>query len=283
MVVFLVLINQAQVGITVRLSFFNRDWFNAIQNEGRSHVLATAAVRLHALGLRLRREHRHRIRRAVDAGDPLAALAHRLLRLPLARRPHPLPHEPDRQRRPTTRTSASPRTSTASSTAAKVRGAGIYSYSILLISTLSSLVSFAVVLWGLSDNFTIPGTDMHVPGFLFWIALIYAAAGTWITHVIGRSLIGLYFERQHMEADFRFSLARLREYSEQVALLDGERDRAGVAPPPLRRDHRQLSRPRQPPQEADRLHRRPMGRSLRSSPTSSPRRSISPAPSRSAS
>src|SRR5262249_31484731 len=40
---------------------------------------------------------------------------------------------------------------------------------------------------------------------------------------IGRSLIGLYFERQHMEADFRFSLARLREYSEQIALLDGER------------------------------------------------------------
>ena len=32
MVVFLVLINQAQVGITVRLNFFNRDWFNAIQN-----------------------------------------------------------------------------------------------------------------------------------------------------------------------------------------------------------------------------------------------------------
>src|SRR6202012_4051007 len=31
MVVFLVLINQAQVGISVRLSFFNRDWFNAIQ------------------------------------------------------------------------------------------------------------------------------------------------------------------------------------------------------------------------------------------------------------
>ena len=32
MVVFLVLMNQAQVGITVRLNFFNRDWFDAIQN-----------------------------------------------------------------------------------------------------------------------------------------------------------------------------------------------------------------------------------------------------------
>ena len=83
-------------------------------------------------------------------------------------------------------------------------------------------MSFAVVLWGLSDNFTIPGTELHVPGFLFWVALVYAAAGTWITHVIGRSLVGLYYERQRMEADFRFSLARLREYTEQVALLNGE-------------------------------------------------------------
>jgi ABC-type uncharacterized transport system fused permease/ATPase subunit len=61
-----------------------------------------------------------------------------------------------------------------------------------------------------------------VPGFLFWIALLYAGLGTLITHLIGRPLIGLYFQRQHMEADFRFSLARLREYTEQVALLNGE-------------------------------------------------------------
>jgi vitamin B12/bleomycin/antimicrobial peptide transport system ATP-binding/permease protein len=40
--------------------------------------------------------------------------------------------------------------------------------------------------------------------------------------LIGRTLIPLYFQRQHMEADFRFSLARLREYTEQVALLGGE-------------------------------------------------------------
>src|SRR5258708_2911453 len=60
-------------------------------------------------------------------------------------------------------------------------------------------------------------------GFLFGGGVIYAASGTLISHLIGRSLIGIYFERQHMEADFRFSLARLREYTEQVALLNGER------------------------------------------------------------
>ena len=66
------------------------------------------------------------------------------------------------------------------------------------------------------------GTNIVLPGFLFWVALLYAGVGTFITHLIGRPLIGLYFQRQHMEADFRFSLARLREYTEQVALLNGE-------------------------------------------------------------
>jgi putative ATP-binding cassette transporter len=103
---------------------------------------------------------------------------------------------------------------------------GIYDFSILLISTISTLVSFAILLWDLSRAFTLPGTDIVVPGFLFWVALIYAAAGTLITHLIGRPLVELYFERQHREADFRFSLARLREYSEQVALLNGEQAEA---------------------------------------------------------
>jgi putative ATP-binding cassette transporter len=53
--------------------------------------------------------------------------------------------------------------------------------------------------------------------------LIYAGIGTFFTHLIGRPLVRLSFERQHYEADFRFSLARLREYAEQVALLSGER------------------------------------------------------------
>ena len=48
---------------------------------------------------------------------------------------------------------------------------GIYDFSILLISTLSSLVSFAIVLWSLSKSFTLPGTDIILPGFLFWVAL----------------------------------------------------------------------------------------------------------------
>jgi putative ATP-binding cassette transporter len=91
-----------------------------------------------------------------------------------------------------------------------------------LLSQGATLVSFVVILWTLSENFTFPGTDVPVPGLLLWVALIYAVLGTWITHLIGRPLVRLNFEQQRYEADFRFGLARVREYGEQVALLRGE-------------------------------------------------------------
>lgn len=97
-----------------------------------------------------------------------------------------------------------------------------YSLTIGMISQISSLVSFSVILWGLSSALSIPGTDTRVPGLLFWMALAYAALGTLIAHRIGRSLIPLNFKQEQYEANFRFSLARLREFSEPVALLRGE-------------------------------------------------------------
>ena len=101
-------------------------------------------------------------------------------------------------------------------------GQGIYTFSISLISQLSSFVSFAILLWELSSDLSFPGTNIVIPGFLLWCAMIYALVGSVLTYYIGKPLARLSFARQHYEADFRFSLARLREYSEQVALLSGE-------------------------------------------------------------
>jgi vitamin B12/bleomycin/antimicrobial peptide transport system ATP-binding/permease protein len=91
-----------------------------------------------------------------------------------------------------------------------------------MIQQISTLVSFAVILWGLSSNLKLPGIDLQIPGLLFWIALAYATIGTLVTHLIGKRLIGLNFRQEVYEADFRFGLARLREYGEPVALLAGE-------------------------------------------------------------
>ena len=107
-------------------------------------------------------------------------------------------------------------------------GLGVYNFSINLIAQLSSLVSFSIILWGLSAGINLPGTSIQVPGFLLWFAILYAIIGTALTAVIGRPLAALAFARQHYEANFRFGLARLREYSEQIALLFGEKTEQSI-------------------------------------------------------
>ncbi|WP_158816996.1 ABC transporter ATP-binding protein/permease [Methylocapsa sp. S129] len=108
-------------------------------------------------------------------------------------------------------------------------GSGIYGYSITALQNLTSLVSYAIVLWTLSTGFTLPGLAIVIPGVLFWVALAYTGAGTLITHWVGHSLTNLYFTQQRFEANFRFGLARAREYSEQIALLHGEENEARAA------------------------------------------------------
>ena len=220
MVVLLVMINQAQVGMNLRLSFFNRDWFNAIQNKDEAAfwsqlftvftpwaflyiaTLVFEYVVTSTLIIRWRRWLTgNYVTRWLDA--------HTHYRMSLA---GGAADNPDQRISEDINLFID---------GGQV-GYGIYSFSILLISNLSSLVSFAILLWDLSANFTLPYTSIAVPGFLFWVALIYAGVGTLVTHLIGRPLVRLSFERQRYEADFRFSLARLREYAEQVALLSGE-------------------------------------------------------------
>ena len=57
---------------------------------------------------------------------------------------------------------------------------------------------------------------------MVWFAFLYAVLGTWLTFKIGRPLVGLNFAQQRFEADFRFSLVRLRENTESIALYGGE-------------------------------------------------------------
>src|SRR5258708_1551920 len=66
------------------------------------------------------------------------------------------------------------------------------------------------------------GAEWNIPGYLVWAALIYALVGTYFTHLIGWPLVTLNFNQQRYEADFRFNLVRVRENSEQIALLKGE-------------------------------------------------------------
>jgi putative ATP-binding cassette transporter len=95
---------------------------------------------------------------------------------------------------------------------------------IALLGSIVTLVSFVWILWTLSATtpLMIGSTSYQIPGYLVWAALIYAILGTWVTHLVGRPLIKLNFDQQRYEADFRFSLVRLRENAEEVTLLAGE-------------------------------------------------------------
>ncbi len=89
-----------------------------------------------------------------------------------------------------------------------------------LLSAVAMIACFIAILWNLSSDFTLGG--MSIPGVLVWIAIVYSLIGSWLAHLVGRSLIGLDFNQQRVEADYRYSLVRLRENSEGVALYRGE-------------------------------------------------------------
>lgn len=222
MLVFLVTVNQAQVAILVRINYFNRDWFNALQEKNQSEfwhqLLFVFApwVTVYIMSLMVEfvvqsqlivRWRRFLSARYIDRW--LEGSSH--YRASLMADPT---DNPDQR--------ISEDINRFINGGGVAQSGGIYFFTIQLISMLTKVISFSIILWTLSSNFTIPGTDFILPGFLFWVTVLYTILGTGFTHLVGRPLIKLYFDRQRYEADFRFALARNREYSEQIALLGGE-------------------------------------------------------------
>ena len=93
-----------------------------------------------------------------------------------------------------------------------------------ILKQLTTLGAFAVVLWNLSGIVTVPiGTaEFTIYGYMFWLSLLYSGLGTYFVHIVGKKLIGLNFNQQRYEADFRFSMMRVRENSESIAFYRGE-------------------------------------------------------------
>lgn len=98
------------------------------------------------------------------------------------------------------------------------------SLSIGLLKSFVTFCSFVVILYNMSGilKFNLMGHGIVIKGYLFWASFIYSIIGTYITHLVGRKLVDLNFVQQRREADFRFSMIRLRESSESVAFYRGE-------------------------------------------------------------
>ena len=98
------------------------------------------------------------------------------------------------------------------------------SLSMGLLNAVVTLVSFVGILWSLSGDFSFTwnGDSVSIPGFMVWMAVLYAAVGSVLSHYIGRPLMPLNYLQQRREADYRHLLIRTREFSDAIALDQGQ-------------------------------------------------------------
>ena len=104
------------------------------------------------------------------------------------------------------------------------------SFGIGILKAFCTFASFVVILYNLSGSlsFTFMGKTWTINGYMLWASLIYSVIGTYITHIVGRKLVKINFIQQKYEADFRFSMIRLRESAESVAFYRGEAQEGSV-------------------------------------------------------
>jgi putative ATP-binding cassette transporter len=95
-----------------------------------------------------------------------------------------------------------------------------------LLQATVLLVTFASVLWVLSQDFSvrIGDQDYAIPGFMLWAAIAYAGIGSLLSYWVGHSLIRRNADRYAREADLRFSLVRINEHLDGISLAAGEAD-----------------------------------------------------------
>lgn len=95
-----------------------------------------------------------------------------------------------------------------------------------LLQSTVILVSFVGVLWSLSSGFVfhVAGYSFSIPGYMVWAVILYAASASWLTWIVGRSLVNINANRYAREADFRASLMRVNEHLDAITLSRGEGD-----------------------------------------------------------
>ena len=104
------------------------------------------------------------------------------------------------------------------------------SFGIGILKAFCTFASFVVILYNLSGSlsFTFMGKTWTINGYMLWASLLYSVIGTYITHIVGRKLVKINFIQQKYEADFSFSMIRLRESAESVAFYRGEAQEGSV-------------------------------------------------------
>lgn len=93
-----------------------------------------------------------------------------------------------------------------------------------IISQFVKSITFAFILWTLSSSLSLvlPGNiSLQIPGYMLWLTIVYVVFSTFVIYKTGRPLVALDYAQEKVEADFRFSLMRIRERREEISILDG--------------------------------------------------------------
>ncbi|WP_145561192.1 ABC transporter ATP-binding protein/permease [Yersinia bercovieri] len=101
---------------------------------------------------------------------------------------------------------------------------------ITFLHSLLTLISFATILWQLSGSisFSLAQHSFTLPGYMFWVCILYTLIGIGLTHWIGYPLRQLNMDRQRREADYRSGLIARREASDAIAGQRGEQHERGA-------------------------------------------------------
>lgn len=97
-----------------------------------------------------------------------------------------------------------------------------------LLQASMLLVTFVSVLWTLSADFTfhVSGRALRIPGYMVWAAVLYSGSASLLSYWVGRSLISRNADRYAREAELRFSMVRVNEHIDSIAIAAGESDEA---------------------------------------------------------
>jgi len=93
-------------------------------------------------------------------------------------------------------------------------------------SAFLSATTFIVVLWTIGGALTVTlgGSQLTIPGFLVIAAILYAAIASGAITIIGRRFVQISEDKNQAEAELRYTLTRVRENGESIALLGGEEE-----------------------------------------------------------
>src|SRR5258708_4171107 len=103
-------------------------------------------------------------------------------------------------------------------------------FSLGIFEKAVTLASFITILWTVSGalDVSLAGWSFQIPGYMVFAALLYAAIGSTLTYLVGKPIVAANLRQNATEADYRFALVRLRENSEAVGMIGGERDEKKV-------------------------------------------------------